>query len=1056
MSFAYKTLNPSDITISPYTANKLYTFASSSLTEYGIVVYSGEYDPIINVSCSDGTAEGQVPCNPYDPETDITSNGYSRRLIYDSIQKLYYQSFISGTISNRLWVSSSYDNYFQTALASGSGFLTNIRIFGQDSGSEGSVYNNPESLYSTGSYLSDPSLIRVISIPQDIFGSGIKPGTFEISSSNYLIQDDGQGNLKDNIGISSSLYAASDYLSNVYGGSGNTEGVHVGNIVYAHGIIIVTNEDYFCFYPTEPVAQNNSYQILNVQATKSLAVLTNDFDDCNQLDTGSLSTIAPLSGFNFPDNAAVDGIINIDPVASNLYQVTPGLYKGYYSVTNSVGVPSNYATVSLELYASPLESSILAYTTGCFGTTTSQSVTYSINYGIPPYSWSLNETSSWNGIANLYQPTQSILVAPTTNILYIKDNVGEIISQSVNVINDPIVYTITTSSIECIGATGEITVVTASNNGLVEHSIDNTNWNNVYPYNYTTGSGTYNIYFRDSHGCTLTTPNYVLNDPDPISATIYLFQGDCTDPEVGNVGALSSSISGGVPPYSYTWYRNGSPLVPNQNTPTPVGLDTGSYYVVVSDASGGCNDSSSNTINLTTADPISPFSVTVTNVTCYGNTNGQIQLQFGGGSGSVLGAIYSGSNLLTSSGYVATSSTHTLTVTGLATGSIYSVRGVDERGCTISQSVTVSGPANPLAYLSDFAISRPGGTASLSPYSASFSLSGGNYSNYHVTVSAILGTGGSQRITSGSFAGSAFPTAVSFSLDNICLTQPTTWSIQVADNLGCSITQSNIYYYPIQVYESLVRYVNYTSASLFGPGGFVTSSCTASFVSLYTTASENTGWNNITDGDHVWDNCQLTIYASGSALTSSNLPSDITGGVWNPDGIYYICGGAPPSTPLNKVYIIGNTTCLSGVLLLINETYVQLQSGSYAGPASGSTYSYNSNALGLDPNGFQTLFNWTGSGVEIVGDGTANQTYFSMIPDTNSYNELYSTIYYAAKGTSPATILSSGNSISWAGATDPAGPGIFLPVPSYQSVVLDNQYDYLIYVEYRTSTGGFC
>jgi len=90
MSFAYKTLNPSDITISPYTANKLYTFASSSLTEYGIVVYSGEYEPIINVSCSDGVAEGQVPCNPYNPENDVTSNGYARRLIYDSIQKLYY------------------------------------------------------------------------------------------------------------------------------------------------------------------------------------------------------------------------------------------------------------------------------------------------------------------------------------------------------------------------------------------------------------------------------------------------------------------------------------------------------------------------------------------------------------------------------------------------------------------------------------------------------------------------------------------------------------------------------------------------------------------------------------------------------------------------------------------------------------------------------------------------------------------------------------------------------------------------------------------------------
>lgn len=1054
MSFAYKILNPSDITISPYTANKLYTFASSSLTEYGIVVYSGEYDPIINVSCSDGVAEQQVPCNPYNPENDTTSNGYARRLIYDSIQKLYYQSFISGGFSNVLWTSSSYENYLQTALTSGSNYLTNIRVFGQDSGSGGSPYGG--GIYESGSYPSDPSLIRVISIPQDVFGSGIKPGTFEISSSNYLIQDDGQGNLMDNKSISSSLYEGTPYVANVYGGTTDRQGIHVGNIIYSHGMVVITNEDYFCFYPSEPVAQNNSYQLLNVNPSKSLDVLNNDFDDCNQLDTGSLSTIAPLSGFLFPNNTSVNGIINIDPVASNLYQVTPGLYKGYYSVTNSVGVPSNYATVSLELYASPLQLNIISYTSGCFGTVTSQSVTYSINYGVPPYSYSLNETTSWDGIANLYQPTQSLPVAPTTNTIYIKDAIGEIVSQSVANVLGPITYTITTSSIECVGGTGEITVVTASNDFPVEYSIDNAVWGDTYPHSFTTSSGTYNIYFRTSGGCTTTSSNYILDDPDPISATIYLFQGDCTDPSVGNVGAISMSISGGVPPYSFDWYRNGSPLIPNQDTPTPVGLDTGSYYVIVSDEGGGCNDVTSNTINLTTSDPISPFTATVTNVTCYGNTNGQIQFQFGGGSGSILGQIYSGSNLLTSSGYVATSPAHTLTVTGLATGSIYSIRATDARGCTISQSVTVSGPANPLAYLGDFTVSRPGGTASLSPYSASFSLSGGNYTNYHVTVSAILGTGGSQRITSGSFAGSLFTTTVTLPLTNICLTQPTTWSIQVADNLGCPITQSNIYYYPIQVYESLVRYVTSSLSPLFGPGGFVSSSCTASFVSLYTTASENTGWNNVADGDHVWNNCQLTSQASGSALTSSNLPADIIDGVWNPYGIYYVCGGAPPPTPLNKVYIIGETTCLSGVSTLTNETFVQLESGSYSGPASASTYNYNPTSVGLDPYGFQTLFNWTGSGVSIIGDGTANNTYFSMIPSTSAYNELLSTVYYAAKGTSPSTILSSGTPISWAAASQPAGPGIFYPVPAYQSLPLDSQYDYVIYIEYRTSTDAFC
>ena len=1055
MSFAYKTLSPSDITISPYTANKLYTFTSSSLTDYGIVVYSGEYEPIINVSCSDGPATGQVPCNPYNPENDVTSNGYARRLIYDSIQKLYYQSFISGGFSNVLWTSSSYENYLQTALTSGSNYLTNIRIFGQDSGSGGYFYNITSSIYDTASFPSDPSMIRVISIPQDIFGSGIKPGTFEISSSNYLIQDDGQGNLMDNKSITSSIYESTAYVSNVYGGTQNNQGIHVGNIIYSHGMVVITNEDYFCFYPTEPVAQNNSYKLLNVQPTKSLNVLINDFDDCNILDTSSLSNtpIVPLSGFNFPDNSATNGVYYIDPIAPNNLQVTPGLYKGYYYVSNSINVPSNYATVSLELYSSPLAISLVSYTTGCYSSSTPQDVTWSINYGVPPYSWSLDTPSGWTPISNLYQPTLSFTITPnpSARTLYAKDAIGEIASFVVDVNNGPILYNYTTQSILCAGGTGSIYVTTASSDTPVSVSLSPSGpWSASYPVTYSGLTSTQTLYFTNSLNCSTQSDNLPFSAPSPITATLTVFQGDCTDPEVGNVGALTASIAGGIGAYTYSWWFNGSPLVPNQNTPYPVGLQTGSYYVVVSDAGGGCNDGTSNTISLISASPISPFSATTTDVSCFGSGDGQIQYQFGGGSGSVLGAIYSGSTLLTSSGYVATSSTHTLTVTGVTAGSGYSIYAIDARGCAVTQSISVGGPIAPLSYLGDFNILRPGGTASIAPYSASFTINGGNTASYHVTLSANFGVGGLQPVASGSFAGSALPTAVSLSLSNACLTTPTTWSLHVVDHYGtCSLTSNNIYYYPTQVNAISVQY---TGSNSFD-------ACIAAFSTLFTTTSENSGFNTIAADDHIWASCSLEYIPATGYIRSGSNSYYVNNGIW-PNYIEDPCAAPIPPSPPNKIYIQGNiigTEPLSWSSLY-TETKIQIQSGSYIGAASSSIYYYTATSLGFDPLGPTFLFDWTGSySPTIYGDGTFNYTSFNSIPlPSNNYSNLVSvTVYYAPKGTPSNFIYSTalGNGtyqlIKYYADAYPT-PGISEPLLGIESYGLVGLYDYLIVPTYAS------
>ena len=273
----------------------------------------------------------------------VKNNGYYRRLIFDSIQKLYYQNYISGSQSGSFFVSSAYDNYDQTTLASGAFSETVVKVLNTYTGSP------------------DQPKIRVISIPQDIYGNGIQPGTFIISSSTYYIRDDGQGNLWDYI-TSGSIYNNDPYNGAWYAGTDDTK-IYVGNIIYSPGFAVITNKDYLCFYPSDPIALNDSFTTLNVSSSKVLDILSNDFDDCNLIDDATVMTY-PLAGYSFPSYSIVSGDIHITDCGANNLQVTPGIYKLLYTVQNNKGATSNFATCSLTITADPFTSSLVAYKIG--------------------------------------------------------------------------------------------------------------------------------------------------------------------------------------------------------------------------------------------------------------------------------------------------------------------------------------------------------------------------------------------------------------------------------------------------------------------------------------------------------------------------------------------------------------------------------------------------------------------------------------------------------------------------------------------------------------------
>ena len=187
----YKSLTTSDVVVTPFKANKSFSFqGSGSFTSSNIGIDRFLGKNITYVSGSDTT--GQISTQ-------------SQALIYDSVKQLYYSNFVRGEDGSTVLTSSvlpdgvrvgqpgiqpMYDNYLSNTLDAN-------RLFPTASGDE----------------------IGVIAIPSDLFGEYIKPGTFRFEyagDSSGTITDDGNGGLFQ-------------------------DGAKIGDIIYQHGMAIITS-----------------------------------------------------------------------------------------------------------------------------------------------------------------------------------------------------------------------------------------------------------------------------------------------------------------------------------------------------------------------------------------------------------------------------------------------------------------------------------------------------------------------------------------------------------------------------------------------------------------------------------------------------------------------------------------------------------------------------------------------------------------------------------------------------------------------------------------------
>ncbi|MEO5584725.1 MAG: PKD domain-containing protein, partial [Flavobacteriales bacterium] len=134
-------------------------------------------------------------------------------------------------------------------------------------------------------------------------------------------------------------------------------------------------------------------------------------------------------------------------------------------------------------------------------------------------------------------------------------------------------------------------------------------------------AGTYTVHVTDNYGCD-TTASVVITEPSVLSAAnVTANAPSCFG---GTNGSASVQPAGGTPDYTYEWSTNAN----GQTTSTAVGLPSGAYTVVVTDANGCQAQATAITPSLS---PIA-FTAQVDDTVCV-NTPVPLTAQASGGAG---------------------------------------------------------------------------------------------------------------------------------------------------------------------------------------------------------------------------------------------------------------------------------------------------------------------------------------------------------------------------------------------------------------------------------------
>ncbi|NLA25379.1 MAG: T9SS type B sorting domain-containing protein, partial [Bacteroidales bacterium] len=270
------------------------------------------------------------------------------------------------------------------------------------------------------------------------------------------------------------------------------------------------------------------------------------------------------------------------------------------SVNDEINVADENPPLALSLYSDDVL---------CAGEPTGNLYSYPSG-GVPPY------TFDWQPSSSTEQNPEGVYAG--WHYLTVTDDVGCTIEDSVFIDEPekPLLMTWEFENVSCFGFTDAYIDITVTG-GTPPYFYS---WsNNVMTEDlYNLGEGSYSVTVLDSHGCDIEH-TFVIIQPTELEISLdiqnILCYGD-------NTGSVVSHVTGGTPPYTYTW-NNGA------STPNINDLYAGIYELSVTDANG-CEVFAIARVE----QPDLPLSLYIepTDVRCFAEANGIADLTVIGGT----------------------------------------------------------------------------------------------------------------------------------------------------------------------------------------------------------------------------------------------------------------------------------------------------------------------------------------------------------------------------------------------------------------------------------------
>lgn len=380
-----------------------------------------------------------------------------------------------------------------------------------------------------------------------------------------------------------------------------------------------------------------------------------------------ITVLSDFNGFDVSCSTCTDG--NVTAVASggvspysyswsngstgaNLFGVGAGLYTLTVQDQHSCQV-----TQSQQMTAPPALSAVVnsntnygSYDVSCHGASNA-SLSVSVNGGISPYTYIWSNGATTGTISSLASGTYAVTVSDL--------NLAQIVTQYT--VSQPAALNVSfnVSHNECYGGTeGQIELI--ANGGVSPYSYS---WSGGQTSALISGlaAGSYSLTLSDDNGCS-TVSSATVNQASQIN--IFASIGDVSCFGNSN-GTISTSVSGGTPPFIYQWSNGGS----NQNMNA---LSAGTYSLTIID--GNCTANASFTVQQ--PDEILPGLIE-TNISQYGASDGSIDLSVQGGISPYT--------------YFWSTGSTAQDLTNLTVGT-YSVTVVDANNCSVTTSGIVDQP----------------------------------------------------------------------------------------------------------------------------------------------------------------------------------------------------------------------------------------------------------------------------------------------------------------------------------------------------------------------------